>query len=174
MVWASQCLAFIRYYRWLRQWVGQLPEYYNRWATPRLEWQTKRPFLSSGQPIVAWVGLVGCLLIVFVLSTARWWNGSYTVGKVATAFAGVSLETTSSVGRELANLSTAHRPARDIRCSKAKPEDSGHRGSSAYPVADWSCSGGSCEARNAAGPRHAVRRYQVILQVPTTKVYIFA
>lgn len=128
MVWASQCLAFIGYYRWLRKWVSQLPEYYDRWATPRLEWQTKRPFLSSGQPVVAWVGLIGCLLIVFVLSTARWWNGSYTVGKVATAFAGVSLETASSVSRELANLSSAYRPVCDICCSKANPADPGHRG----------------------------------------------
>jgi yeast amino acid transporter len=94
-VWASQCLAFIRYYGWLRQWYRQLPDYYDRWAPPRLEWQTKRPLLSSGQPIVAWVGLIGCLLIVFVLSTARWWNGSFTIGKFATAFAGVRLEATS-------------------------------------------------------------------------------
>jgi yeast amino acid transporter len=90
LVWAAQCLAYIKYYHWLAKWKSGLPEYYDRDDEPKLRWQRKRPFLSSGQPLIAYVGLTMCLLIVFVFSTATWWNGKATPAKVTSAFAGVS------------------------------------------------------------------------------------
>jgi hypothetical protein len=46
--------------------------------------------MASLQPVPAWIGLAGCLLVVFVFSTASWWNGKdITFTKVATAYAGV-------------------------------------------------------------------------------------
>ena len=90
MVWGSQCLAYIKYYYWVTKMKGQLPGYYDRDAPPHFSWQKKRPFLYSGQPLVAYVGLTMCFGIVFVFSTATWWNGNSSVSKVASAFAGVS------------------------------------------------------------------------------------
>ena len=90
MVWAMECIAFIKYYEWLSTFQTQLPPHYNR-DSRELDWQKKRPFFSSAQPYVAWAGLVGCFLIVFVLGSASWWNGDVTAVKVTAAYVGVSL-----------------------------------------------------------------------------------
>jgi yeast amino acid transporter len=96
LVWASQCLAYIRYYHWFHDHKKRkiLPPEYNRWV-PQPDvypWHRSRPFLASLQPIPAWIGLIACLLVVFVFSTANFWNGEHiTFTKVATAYAGVSV-----------------------------------------------------------------------------------
>ena len=96
LVWASQCLAYIRYHHWFHDHKKRriLPAEYNRW-NPQPDvypWHRSRPFLASLQPVPAWIGLIGCLLVVFVFSTANWWNGKHiTFTKVATAYAGVSV-----------------------------------------------------------------------------------
>ena len=89
LVWAAECLAYIKYYSWLRKWKDQLGEHYDRWAPPIYQWQRKRPFLSAYQPAIAWMGLIACLLIVFVLNSAFWWNGKATAAKVLSAYTGV-------------------------------------------------------------------------------------
>jgi amino acid transporter len=94
LVWASQCLAYIRYHRWFHDHKRRkiLPPEYNRWdPQPSVyAWHQSRTFLASLQPIPAWIGLVACLLVVFVFSTANFWNGkNITFTKVATAYAGV-------------------------------------------------------------------------------------
>jgi amino acid transporter len=92
LVWGSQCLAYIRYYHWFHSFKERdiLPEDYNRWE-PRngYRWVKSRMFMASWQPLPAYLGLICCFLIVFVLSTATWWNGNITFKKVATAYAGV-------------------------------------------------------------------------------------
>lgn len=94
VVWAAQCLAYIRYYHWfhLHKKNKLLSAKYNRWnpQPDQYPWHKARPIFADFQPILAWVGLVGCFCIVFVFSTATWWNGEETFEKVATAFAGVS------------------------------------------------------------------------------------
>jgi hypothetical protein len=38
------------------------------------------------QPGIAWIGLIGSLLVVFVFTTATWWNQSFTGQKFALAY----------------------------------------------------------------------------------------
>ncbi len=45
--------------------------------------------LSSFQPAVAWLGLIGCLFIVLIFNSARLWNGDITVKKFAVAYTAV-------------------------------------------------------------------------------------
>jgi len=103
MVWAMECIAFIKYYEWLSQNQSELPGHYDR-DSRELDWQKKRPFFSSMQPYVAWIGLIGCFLVVFVLSSASWWNGDVTAVKVITAYGGVSL--ISIIERPIADTSS--------------------------------------------------------------------
>ncbi|KAL8796006.1 MAG: hypothetical protein Q9195_001582 [Heterodermia aff. obscurata] len=85
LVWASQCLAYIRYYNWLNMHRTSLaterPEF-NRWAST---WQAST-FLAGLQPVPAWIGLITCLVIVFPFTTATWWSTEPTFAKVAVAF----------------------------------------------------------------------------------------
>ena len=46
--------------------------------------------LTHFQPVVAWIGLAGCLSIVLVFSNASIWNGKVTVVRVVAAYIGVS------------------------------------------------------------------------------------
>ena len=91
IVWASQCLAYIRCWLWFRHHSkqGNLPRKYDRW---RNHWDPSyMSTFSYLQPFPAIVGLICCCLIIFVFSTATWWNGNISFRKVATAYAGVSL-----------------------------------------------------------------------------------
>lgn len=45
--------------------------------------------LTHFQPVVAWVGLIGCLSIVLLFSSAIMWNGKVTIEKVAAGYIGV-------------------------------------------------------------------------------------
>ena len=45
--------------------------------------------LTHFQPVVAWIGLVGCLSIVLLFSSANMWNGKVTVEKILAAYVGV-------------------------------------------------------------------------------------
>lgn len=46
--------------------------------------------LTHFQPVVAWIGLIGCLSIVLLFSSAIMWNGKVTVERVAAAYIGVT------------------------------------------------------------------------------------
>ena len=46
--------------------------------------------LTHFQPVVAWIGLIGCLSIVLVFSNASMWNGKVTVVGVVAAYIVVS------------------------------------------------------------------------------------
>jgi amino acid transporter len=90
LVWASQCLAFIQYRKWLHihrsKLLGRYLKY-NRWQTEGNE-NRYDSTLSFLQPAVAYFGLIGCLLIVLIFSSANWWSTDVTVKKVAIAYAG--------------------------------------------------------------------------------------
>lgn len=49
-----------------------------------------RTLLSGFQPFPAWVGLISCLLIIFVFATSSWWNHKENGDAIAAALAGVS------------------------------------------------------------------------------------
>jgi amino acid transporter len=46
--------------------------------------------LSWAQPVPAYVGLIGCVVIVFGFTSAVWWDTPVTFAKVATAYGAVS------------------------------------------------------------------------------------
>ena len=83
----SLCLAFIRYHAWLRKCDNGLagkPEF-------RRDHDEYRPttLLDWLQPLVAWIGLVGCIL-VFGFVSATWWDTKVSFAKVAVAYGAVS------------------------------------------------------------------------------------
>ncbi|GKZ19837.1 hypothetical protein AbraIFM66951_007789 [Aspergillus brasiliensis] len=85
IVWAAICLAFIRYYYWLKKCEPQL-RYHERFEYIRLH----KDYIPRGsllilQPLQAWIGLIGCITI-FVFSSATWWNEDATVAEVAMAY----------------------------------------------------------------------------------------
>ncbi len=98
LVWASQCLAYIRYWFLLRSAKEELvglrlrePEFwqkYDRWMPNNSK--RYQSLLWELQPFPAFVGLIFCLLIVFVFSTATFWNGDFTKQKFFSAYGGVS------------------------------------------------------------------------------------
>lgn len=49
-----------------------------------------RTLLGGFQPFPAWVGLISCILIIFVFATSSWWNDKENGDAVAAALAGVS------------------------------------------------------------------------------------
>lgn len=99
LVWASQCLAFIRYYNWLRLHKDDLislqqddHETYDRYNRENLDKpEHYYSLLSPTQPGPAYLGLTMCFLTIFVFSTATWWTTKATFKKVAVAYAGVSI-----------------------------------------------------------------------------------
>ena len=99
LVWASQCLVFIRYWFFLKshkEELGRLRQHdpkswqkYDRWMPKNPE--RYQSLLWELQPFTAFVGLVFCLLTVFVFSTATFWNGDFTKRKFFSAYGGVSI-----------------------------------------------------------------------------------
>ncbi|PYI20669.1 amino acid transporter [Aspergillus violaceofuscus CBS 115571] len=85
IVWAAICLAFLRYYYWLKKHDPELrhssrPEFIR--DSPQY---TPRGSLLVIQPVQAWVGLIGCVAI-FAFSSATWWGSHATVTEVAMAY----------------------------------------------------------------------------------------
>jgi amino acid transporter len=95
LVWASQCFAYIRYHSWLgrhRQHLAKGDESIrrlNRWGKNSTALESS--YGAYFQPVWAWFGLISCLAIVFVFSTAIWWTGSVSKIPVIAAFIGVSI-----------------------------------------------------------------------------------
>jgi amino acid transporter len=93
LVWASQCLAYIRYHRWLGQNIPHLQNgeenirRLNRWGKNSAAQDSSLG--AYFQPVWAWFGLISCLAIVFVFSTAIWWTGTVSKIPVIAAFIGV-------------------------------------------------------------------------------------
>lgn len=89
MVWFIECCAYISYFDWLRN--TRLPDTYDR-ESRAFQWQRQRPFFSSLQPFVAWIGAFGCFAIGLVLCSAPWWQGTDKPrAEIFSVYAGVSL-----------------------------------------------------------------------------------
>lgn len=96
-VWASQCLAYIRYHSWLgahRNNVRQTYPRLYRWGDESLA--QSRSFGAYFQPAWAWFGLIASLAIVFVFNSASWWHGHTTTNEVIAAYIGVSISSSLS------------------------------------------------------------------------------
>jgi len=65
------------------------PEYDRR---PLRDDQTRSryPFKPDFQPLLAYLGLIGCLVLVFILNTATWWTAGGNFKLIVTAYGGVS------------------------------------------------------------------------------------
>lgn len=86
LVWCSQCLAYVCYYHRRQRF-----EIYIRRSTDEkirglLRDKGKHSLLSSGQPVWAYLGLIGTFVIVFVFNSVVLWNGRVFAVKFAAAF----------------------------------------------------------------------------------------
>ena len=139
LVWASQCLAYIRYFNWLRTHKPDLnqlkeedPRTYNRYDRDNMNRRERfHTLLGPTQPAPAYLGLLMCLLTVFVFSTATWWRQAATAKKVAVAYTGVYTDSFLSA----AHLLTCH--------SQSPVSSSGSR----LRAGDTEKKGGSCCGR---------------------------
>ncbi|MCJ1469251.1 hypothetical protein MMC07_007884 [Pseudocyphellaria aurata] len=80
LVWSSQCLAFICYYRWLKRHEPQLTGDFARFKR-----SSSASHLAFFQPLIAWIGLLSTLAIVFFNSVSLW-TGKSKVTKCISAF----------------------------------------------------------------------------------------
>lgn len=113
LVWASVCLAFMRYRRWsgllfpfpecdyanssrLRRYPHHLINHYQQFNHISHR-NTAIPFssvLASAQPKPAAFGFLFCIIIVLVFSTAGWWNQGETTIDIWVAYVGVRATST--------------------------------------------------------------------------------
>ncbi|OQE39860.1 hypothetical protein PENCOP_c006G04402 [Penicillium coprophilum] len=78
IVWACECLAFIRFY----QCISQHREYLERENVPHVQRWNERdhddyPYRSHSQPLTAYLALLGCIFVSLVANGAALWNGFY-------------------------------------------------------------------------------------------------
>ncbi|KAI8961416.1 amino acid permease/ SLC12A domain-containing protein [Daldinia sp. FL1419] len=78
IVWACECLAFIRYYHCISKHHNKLVER-NVSRVQRFSDKDDNdyPYISNGQPFTAYLGLLGCLLVLLIVDGASLWNGFY-------------------------------------------------------------------------------------------------
>ncbi|KAI0135120.1 hypothetical protein F4814DRAFT_10620 [Daldinia grandis] len=79
IAWVCECWAFIRYYHCIskhhNELVARKVSRVQRFSDSD---DNDYPYISNGQPVTAYLGLVGCLFILLVLDGAALWNGFYT------------------------------------------------------------------------------------------------
>ncbi|RAH40496.1 amino acid transporter [Aspergillus brunneoviolaceus CBS 621.78] len=85
IVWAAICLAFLRYYHWIKTHDRELEQAGRPEFRRDAKEQLSGGLLHSLQPVQAWIGLIGCL-VIFAFSSATWWGSSATVTEVAMAY----------------------------------------------------------------------------------------
>ncbi|KAK1752730.1 amino acid transporter [Echria macrotheca] len=80
IVWACECLAFIRFYHCIKRHriaiQAQKISQVRRWDKD--DWNDY-PYRSHGQPFVAYFALAGCIGILVVANSAALWNGFYRI-----------------------------------------------------------------------------------------------
>ncbi|EED20720.1 proline-specific permease, putative [Talaromyces stipitatus ATCC 10500] len=80
IVWACECLAFIRYYHCIsthretleREGISQV----RRWSHKH---PTDYPYRGSGQPFLAYAALAGCMFVLVVANSAALWDGFHVM-----------------------------------------------------------------------------------------------
>ncbi|KAI1375787.1 amino acid permease-domain-containing protein [Hypoxylon crocopeplum] len=75
IVWAAECLAFIRYYHCVNRHKSELIEQ----RVPRVQRSNYEdddyPYRSNGQPVTAYMSFAACILILLVINGASLWKG---------------------------------------------------------------------------------------------------
>ena len=77
--------------------IAQVYPEHNRWRGT----SQASTILGGLQPVIAWLGLIGCLVIVFVFTTATWWSTPIDFSKVAVAYGAVRTSPTADLMRKL-------------------------------------------------------------------------
>ena len=77
--------------------IAQVYPEHNRWRNT----SQASTILGGLQPAIAWLGLIGCLIIVFVFTTATWWSTPVDFSKVAVAYGAVSISPTAGLIKDL-------------------------------------------------------------------------
>ena len=90
LVWASQCLAFIRYHSWRKMHKDYLRDGQYRKYHPSLN-EGFHSWFAYWQPLPAWIGLVGCILIVLVFASVGMYNGQNLRLKALVIYLGPAL-----------------------------------------------------------------------------------
>ncbi|KAJ5133678.1 uncharacterized protein N7443_004698 [Penicillium atrosanguineum] len=76
IVWACECLAFIRYYNCISRFRNELEDdevaQVRRWSTN--DWHDY-PYRSHGQPVLAYLALAGCIFVLIIANGAALWKG---------------------------------------------------------------------------------------------------
>jgi len=85
IVWASLCLAYIRYHYWITICEDDLREEAPRFVRHHRDYNA-HTFLFQFQPLLAYIGLIGSILVVGFAS-ATWWSTPVTAGKVVIPYA---------------------------------------------------------------------------------------
>lgn len=85
LAWAALCVAFLRYWIWFRIHKEYIRQRYAKFYRMGSVTSTFT-FLEAIQPVPAVIGLVGSLVIVFVFTSATWWDTPRDFRKVATAY----------------------------------------------------------------------------------------
>ena len=82
--------------------IAQVYPEHNRWRST----SQASTILGGLQPVIAWLGMIGCLVIVFVFTTATWWSTPVDFSKVAIAYGAVRNPPTANVMKELLTSDT--------------------------------------------------------------------
>jgi len=77
-VWGTTCLAYLRYYWWLRKFKKEVNDLddlkrFNRWNRQDSKYFTPTAYFCL-QPGLTVLGFMGCFAAVFVLPSATWWG----------------------------------------------------------------------------------------------------
>jgi yeast amino acid transporter len=85
LVWASQCLAYLRYHQWRTYHHSRLTgPFFSKY---RRFHDTAGRF-ATFQPVLAWFGLISTLSIAMVFNSAAMWNGKNLGAKFGSAYIG--------------------------------------------------------------------------------------
>ena len=86
--------------------IAQVYPEHDRWRST----SQASTILGGLQPVIAWLGLLGCLVIVLVFTTATWWSTPVDFNKVVTAFSAVRNSPAVGVLRKLLTSETKTQP----------------------------------------------------------------
>ncbi|KAJ6105480.1 proline-specific permease [Penicillium capsulatum] len=85
IVWACECLAFIRFYHCIQK----HRDFIRSEKVPLVQRdEPDFPYRSPGQPFLAYVALTGCLFVLLVANGAALWNGFYLLPFLAAYLTG--------------------------------------------------------------------------------------
>lgn len=127
MVWMSQCIAYLRFYHFRKLFSETIKAKQFQLSRP-----SRRGLLWACQPFTAWFGLIGCLALLLVFSTAVFWHVDITSEQYLWTFLGLYLS--PMIG---AAWYMALKLRRTVRTRKSHSYNSEDRGSLYVHFRQW-------------------------------------